>query len=245
MPTFGDCFQAIAALPRASLADIAGPGGIVVLAPHPDDESLGCGGLLAQAAAASRTVRVVQVSDGAASHPLSVTHPPARLAEIRAAELLDALGALGLAPADVVELGLPDGAVPASGCAFDDACRAVDAALDDTGATALFATWRHDPHPDHRSTWAMACAVAARRPRLKLWAYPIWGLRQRADEPYPDALPQGVRLDVRAQLAAKREAIAAHVSQTTELITDSARAFRLPQEMIAQFLAPDEVYLTP
>src|SRR5690606_16204888 len=44
---------------------------ITVIAPHPDDESLGCGGLIAALAADGRAVQVVFVTDGAGSHPNS------------------------------------------------------------------------------------------------------------------------------------------------------------------------------
>ncbi len=46
----------------------AGAAPIVVLAPHPDDESLGCGALLA-AAFAGKGARVVCLTDGSGSHP--------------------------------------------------------------------------------------------------------------------------------------------------------------------------------
>ncbi|MDT8264721.1 PIG-L family deacetylase, partial [Roseomonas sp. DSM 102946] len=84
----------------------AGP--VLLLSPHPDDESLGCGGLLAQLAARGREVRVVLVSDGAASHD-SRLYPPRRLAALRQEEMAAALAALGLGPERLVTLGLPDG----------------------------------------------------------------------------------------------------------------------------------------
>src|SRR4029079_2768884 len=62
--------------------------GLVVVAPHPDDESLGCGGLIAAATADGIPVRIVVVSDGAGSHPNSVAYPPAPLRLLRGSQTL-------------------------------------------------------------------------------------------------------------------------------------------------------------
>ena len=61
-------------------------GRTVVVAPHADDESLACGGLLALLARQGVEAHVVVVTDGAASHPGSAMFPPARLAAVREAE---------------------------------------------------------------------------------------------------------------------------------------------------------------
>ena len=46
---------------------------MIVVAPHPDDEVLGVGGLMSTAAAAGIRVSVVAVTDGGGSHPGSPT----------------------------------------------------------------------------------------------------------------------------------------------------------------------------
>ena len=70
-----DAFLAAAdALPLASLDALLGSRGLVVVAPHPDDESLGCGGLIAAARASGRPVHLVVVSDRCGSHTQSRLH---------------------------------------------------------------------------------------------------------------------------------------------------------------------------
>ena len=69
--TAGDCHRAWRELPEGSLNDIIGGGTCLILAPHPDDESLGCGGLIAACVAAGRSPLVVILTDGAGSHPNS------------------------------------------------------------------------------------------------------------------------------------------------------------------------------
>lgn len=49
---------------------------VTVLAPHPDDESLGCGGALAAAVESGQDVTVVALTDGSGSHPKSKEFPP-------------------------------------------------------------------------------------------------------------------------------------------------------------------------
>jgi LmbE family N-acetylglucosaminyl deacetylase len=87
----------------------------IVLAPHPDDESLGCGGLIAEACRQGSRAKVVIVSDGAGSHPNSKAYPPDRLTSLREVEAKQAGAALGLKPEDMCFLRLPDRFVPHEG----------------------------------------------------------------------------------------------------------------------------------
>jgi hypothetical protein len=71
--------------------DPAGLADVVVIAPHPDDEVLGVGDLLALAAAAGARVRLVAVTDGERSHPRSSAITPAQLRRERPREAARAL----------------------------------------------------------------------------------------------------------------------------------------------------------
>lgn len=241
----GRFLEAAEALPFAPLAAIIGPGGVVVLAPHPDDESLGCGGLIAAAQQAGRAVAVVFVSDGGASHRHSRRFPPAALRALRAAEARAALAALGLPEGAARFLCLPDAAVPDQGPDFELAVAAILAAAEATCASALLATWAHDPHCDHQAVHAMAAVAARRRPGLRHLAYPVWGHTLPPGTPIAGGAPRGARLDIAAQLPAKRRAIAAHRSQTTPLIDDDPQGFTLDAAMLARFDRPFELFLEP
>ncbi|GEP09922.1 PIG-L deacetylase family protein [Methylobacterium gnaphalii] len=238
-----DAFLAAAeALPFADLDTLTGGRGLVVVAPHPDDESLGCGGLIAQACARGLPVRLVVVSDGVGSHPNSPSYPPARLRALREAETLAAAAVLGLSAEHVHFLGLPDRHVPAAGQAAEDAAEAIAATARACGAGSLFVTWGHDPHCDHAASAALAAMAVRRLGSVRLFTYPVWGWTLPAETEVGPP-PRGIRLDVGRQLLTKTTAIAAHRSQTTSLIDDDPQGFRLDETMLARFARPFEIFL--
>ncbi len=215
--------------PLRPLASVAGP--VAVVAPHPDDESLACGGLLASLAAAGVPARVVVMTDGTGSHPNSQAYPPDRLRALREAETVAALAALGLRADAVHFLRLPDGRLARLGDATDAAVASIASALD--GAATVVAPWDGDPHPDHVATAALAEAACARLdPAPRRVAYPVWAW-VRGDLAPADGTPW--RLDVAAVRGRKRQAVAAHRSQTTALIDDDPEGFVLSPEVLAWF----------
>ena len=82
--TAGELLLAARSFPFASLGDLLGAGGLLVVAPHPDDESLACGGLIAESCSQNRLTRVIVVSDGTGSHPRSKAYPKDALQAITA-----------------------------------------------------------------------------------------------------------------------------------------------------------------
>jgi len=139
----------------------------VVLAAHPDDETLGAGGLISRVGRSGIGVTVVFASLGEASHPGSQTHDRGRLAEIRRVEAQAALAELDPA-ADAVFLGLPDGRLAEH---VEDIKTALQK-LSSSG-TLLVCPWTGDGHPDHAACGHAAAAVAE-NVGLTWLEYPIW-----------------------------------------------------------------------
>lgn len=140
----------------------------VVVAPHPDDEVLAVGGLLAHWAALGRATAVVAVTDGEASHAGSTRWTAARLADQRKAETLQALADLG-SHAEVVRAGLPDGQVAVHANALRTLlCKMLQP------TDVLFTTWTGDGHPDHQAT-GRAARSAARQAGARCFDVPVWG----------------------------------------------------------------------
>ena len=235
-------FAAARVLPFASLGDLLGTGGALIVAPHPDDESLGCGSLIAAATEAGRSARIVVVSDGAGSHPNSKAYPSEKLRALREAEALEAAAALGLRSDAVSFLRLPDRFVPTAGAAAECAVESIAAAAGAVGASALFVTWRLDPHCDHRAAYALTRAAQRRLDGVRLFEYAIWAERLPLDEE-PQGPPRGFRFDARRYFTRKRAAVDRHRSQVSRLIEDNPEGVMLDPAMVCELVARDEVYL--
>jgi LmbE family N-acetylglucosaminyl deacetylase len=239
--TAGELLAAAHSLPFRSLRETLEGRPFVVVAPHPDDESLACGGMLAEACREGLQGKVVIVSDGVGSHPNSKAYPPERLKFLREEEARQAATELGLKPEDMLFLSLPDRFVPSEG---EEAERAIDAISDCAraiGARSLFVSWRHDPHCDHQASYRIARTVQRRAQQLKLFEYVVWGYTlPPATE--VDATG-GFRLEVgQDALERKRRAIAAHRSQMMDLIDDDPEGFRFTQSGLARFDLPYEFF---
>jgi LmbE family N-acetylglucosaminyl deacetylase len=243
MTTAGDFHRTWRALPIGGLDDVIGGGTCLVLAPHPDDESLGCGGLIAACVAAGRLPLVVVLTDGAGSHPNSREFPPQRLRAVRAREVRDAVACLGLPPDRVVLLGQPDTAAPHDGPRFDAVvARLTGLVRQQAACTAILAPWRHDPHCDHEAAALVAAAVAGAT-AIRHVAYPVWGWTLPPEAPIAETPGRGFRLDVGAALPAKHAAIHAHRSQYGGLITDDPAGFELPRTLLSAFDGAFETFV--
>ena len=209
-------FELVRQLPLAPWQELTGGRPFVVLSPHPDDESLGVGGLIALARREAQDVSVIVATDGSGSHPRSVSYPRERLIATRTAELAEAGRILGLPPERMHHLGLKDTALPTQGQEFKHAVAAVSDVVERSGAATLFVTWGGDPHCDHEAAAVLAAAVRHRNPSLTLWAYPIWGWHLPSEKDVAASAPRGRRIDIAEVLAVKRAAIGAQVSQMTD-----------------------------
>ena len=242
MTAAGDIQRHMRGLPFAHLEEILEGKPALILAPHPDDESLGCGGLIAAACAAGFPPIVVIITDGTGSHRSSKEFPPDCLRALREDEANEATVRLGLHADRLVFLRLPDTAVPKDGVAFQRIVEVISALALTHGCGSLIATWLHDPHGDHEATYMIA-AETALRVRVRLLAYPVWGWTLSTETEIAIPLPNGVRFDISDHLQAKRAAIAAHRSQHGLVITDAVESFCLPPDLLSVFDRPYEVFL--
>ena len=173
--TAGELLAAADRFPFRSLRESLEDQPFVVMAPHPDDESLACGGLIAEACRQRFLVRIIVVSDGAGSHPNSKAYPPHRLKALREEEARRAGAELGVAPELMLFLGLPDRFVAPEGIAGERAIGEIVDCVREIGARSLFVSWRHDPHCDHEASYRIAREVQHRVARLRLFEYIVWG----------------------------------------------------------------------
>ncbi len=226
----------LAERPASSLDDLTGVAPILVLAPHPDDESLGCGALLA-AAFAGPGAHVVCMTDGGASHPGSTDWSRARLAALRAQELVAAVTELGGSARDVTFLGYPDGGLHRCAQDFDRIAADLVALAGRLGVRVMAAPSGHDPHCDHEATAEIARRTA-RRAGLRHLVYPVWSRW------HGGVVAEGTphRFDTVPHRDRKARAIACHRSQLGQVVRDDPEGFTMPPDFVALFRDGDEIF---
>lgn len=161
----------LAALPVIG-ADLLVPAGsrAVFVAPHPDDEILGFGGLMQQLAQLGRSMKLISITDGSASHPGSSLWPPERLGIIRPQESAEAVKRLDvpLQSLQWIRGGFADSAVATQEAQLVTFLQRYLSPTD-----VVFCPWRQDGHSDHEAV-GRACAVAAAAVNAQLHEVPIW-----------------------------------------------------------------------
>jgi len=239
-----DSVQALESRARSLDIDQIGPA--LVIAPHPDDESLGCGGTIIQLRQLGYPVHVLFVSDGTMSHPNSPSYPAPQLRDLREAEAREALQMLGVEADACTFMRLPDRRVPTAGePGFADAVIVVIDLLNQLTPAMLLMPWQRDPHPDHRACWQIgqqAAQEATMQPRILEYLIWLWELGIPDDWPQSDST--GIwRVDITDVQTQRDQAIAAHRSQVTRLIDDDPTAFYLSPELLAHFAPPRELFV--
>ncbi len=174
---------------------------ILVIAPHPDDESLVTGGLTHRLVAGDAHVELVLATAGEGSRAGGT---PAALGAARTAEARTAARLLGIR--EVHELGLPDGGLQDH---LDALTAALRGHVDRVRPDVILTTWWGDGHRDHLAVNAALARLAEDHGDLPVWGGEMW-------TPVPatnlvDLSPEDVE--------AKARAVAAHRT--------AARAFDL------------------
>jgi LmbE family N-acetylglucosaminyl deacetylase len=142
----------------------------LVIAPHPDDETFGCGATIARKAAAGTSVSVCVVSDGGA-FPTDEMSPEA-LVSMREDNFAEACGILGVPQDNVSLLGFPDRGIESDG---RDVVAAISEVIDRVQPDEIFLPTRHDVHPDHKTVNRLSYEAVARSTfRPAVYAYPVW-----------------------------------------------------------------------
>ncbi|WP_158746104.1 PIG-L deacetylase family protein [Acidisphaera sp. L21] len=237
-----DVLARMAALPFTEIATLTQGKPILVLSPHPDDESLGCAGLIAQACAAGVDVHVVLLTDGSRSHPNSKEYPEARLIALREREMAAALVTLGLPSGRLAFFGYQDASAPRKGYPMRQAAEQLAAYIRDHDIGSVFASWAYDPHCDHLAAHRITVAASRMVPFRHL-AYAVWGWTLARTTWIRAQRIRGWRLDITDTLAIKRAAVECHMSQMTTMIDDDPDGFILPDYLLDLCYRPFETFI--
>lgn len=239
--TMASVRASFATAPVISLQELTLLKPVLIMAPHADDETLGCGGLIALLAKAGVHVTVTLLTDGTRSHIGSAAYPPDTLRDTRELELQAALECLGADADDILYFREPDGFLHQG--PQQAILDGLSAEIRSRNIRTVFVTWAADPHPDHQAAAVIASRLAMAMPELRLYSYPIWGLTLDDEVEIRVDHMDPVKLDVREAHPAKMRAIAAHASQSTALIDDCPNPFRLSQEDVALFSGEHEIFI--
>ncbi|TDL45055.1 PIG-L family deacetylase [Microbacterium oleivorans] len=212
---------------------------LVVVAAHPDDETLGTAGLMTVAARRGARVTVLVVTDGEGSHPDSPSATPVELGALRRREAADALAQL--APSiELRFLGIPDGGTDGHRARISTALREIVAGA---GSCFVVAPWTGDGHRDHRVVGEVTAEVCAERGIPCRW-YPIWLWHWGTSDDVPWAEIEVLAIDD-ATVDAKRRALRRHRSQVEPLSDAPGDEVMLHEGMQAHFDRPFEVFVRP
>ena len=160
---------------RASAIDITSEingGRLLVIAPHPDDETLSSGITIQRVLRSGGTVTVVVASDGRHAEPDRV-HPEAMIA-IRRDELRSAVATLGLDPLNLISLEMEDRSLAAHEAALRTSLQAI---IDQHRPSLVISPSPYDSHPDHAALGRVSRRLMASHQARHL-EYLIWGWNQ-------------------------------------------------------------------
>jgi LmbE family N-acetylglucosaminyl deacetylase len=154
----------------ASLSHHDLTGAALVFAPHPDDETLGCGGTVIRKIQAGARVGVVFMTDGSASHRNLVSENDLR--GLRRKEALAACSILGVPPERVWFMDFRDGDL--SACE-DEATGRVVEIFRQHEVEQVFVPYSGDLTADHVATRSIILRALRRTSaRVTVYEYPVW-----------------------------------------------------------------------
>lgn len=222
-----------------------GDGPLLVIAPHPDDESLGCAGLIHRSRLGNRPVACLFLTDGSASHPGHPRLAPESLAARRRVEALSAASLLGVPPEDVEFLGLPDGTLDAlPPAARNAALVAISRCIDRRRPATILVTGRRDGSSEHEAAFRLLReTLPGRHPVPRVLEYPVWTCYSpRLFARFLFSPGHVYRLALPGLGEIKASALAAHASQFTPVppwtqpvqSADFANAFSHDEEFFSE-----------
>jgi len=149
---------------------------ILVVAAHPDDEVLGCGGLIARKRLEGSPVHVAYLTDGSESHPNHPTLTPEAVAEMRESEARRAMRLLGVESTALVFLKARDGRLAhLDAAAATGLMEKIAGVLKEVGPDEIFLPFHHDGSSEHDAAFRLvAAALAQAKLKTRIFAFPVW-----------------------------------------------------------------------
>jgi LmbE family N-acetylglucosaminyl deacetylase len=215
----------------------------VVIAPHQDDETLACGGVIARKRNEGLPVHVIFITDGSASHPGHPRLGPAEIATLRAGEAMHAMTYLGVERAAVHFLNEPDGTLKTIAPDRREALvRRLTQIMGTISPGEIFLPCNPDGSSEHDATFGFVIDAITRTNLLPdVWQYPVWSwwnpvLLARRWLATADCR----RLPLEDYRLAKQHAIDCYQSQIAPILPNDSPA--LPADLVAIFNSDTEYF---
>ena len=203
------------------------PSSLMVVAPHPDDDVLGCSHLMRRVDQMGGRLVVVWLTDGGASHGVLPAEVKSQLVATRQAEAKAGVHALGIRPVALCFLGYPDGSLELHETEARDRLQTLCRVHQ---VETVVVTDEHDGHGDHRAAFRIASQLKVKR----LFSYPISARYDGENYEVPDHA-----LVISADAGeAKRVALAHHRSQAT-----GGALYPLSALTIDRFCSEPEIFI--
>lgn len=216
----------------------------MIIAPHPDDEVLACGGLIASKKSKGAKVAVVFLTDGKASHKGCCNTAPEKIGLARRRLAIEAGEIIGLKDGDIFWLGLSDGRIPRQGKPdFKMSVERLAKLIEEIKPQEVYAPHYLDGWPDHEAASDIVCsALLMYKANRELYYYPVWLWHNLQFRSFPFFLKTKVlRLDIRSVMDKKKAAIDKYLS----LINPDCGApycGNLPKGFVKHFQYPYEIF---
>lgn len=218
---------------------------MVVIAPHPDDETFGCGGLIAKMSLTGIPVSVVFFSRGEASHKDCCETMPAQTGQAREQSAIRALSVLGVEARDICWLGVPDLGFPRKGqkkpIAIIEQLREV---IDRFEPEMVVSPYYFDVLPDHEACSEIVREVMnSRIKKCEQMFYPVWMWHRLKMMKLPQVLGDRVfRVDISDVMDKKISAMDVYFNDVNPLC-GHPWCGRLPEEFHRYFAHPYEIFM--
>jgi LmbE family N-acetylglucosaminyl deacetylase len=218
----------------------------VVFAPHQDDETLGCGGLIALKQEQEIPTWVVFLTDGKASHPKHPCIKPQEMIQIRKKEAITALATLGLESSRLYFLDQPDGGLfKLSSVDRQSLILQLVDLLHRLCPEEVYVPYREDVNTDHKATFELVqAAVKESKIQVELLQYPVWSLWKPEFLDFRSTeLKNTYRLSLHHGQKKKRQALEAYRSQYLPIPPETKSL--LPTGFLEHLSSPYEIFFRP
>lgn len=153
------------------------PSSVLIVAPHPDDEVLGCGGLIVRLVAEGKAPHIVFMTGGEQSHSCCCNISKNEIITARYSLALNAMHILGVPESNIHYLSYPDGNIDRNNIETEKLSNLIHKLIPE----AVFVPHWGEGWSDHVKTGLIVKELLPRTVPVYeycvwLWYYNVWGL---------------------------------------------------------------------